>query len=214
MVGMKTPAARTRKAAQTKSTAPSMSDASVLRATGQNWADWFRRLDKAGAATLDHKAIVKTLGERHSVTSWWRQMITVEYERARGLRMKHEKSDGTFTASASKAINAPVEKLFAAWTDAKKRTKWLPHATMQIRIGTANKSLSARWGPGPSKLTVGFLAKAPGKSLVQLDHNALPDLAAVGKIKTYWRAALERLKALLNRGTRKGLAAHALSRTN
>lgn len=194
---MKKPAARTRRTAPAKPIAPSMSDASVLRATGHEWADWFRRLDKAGSAKLDHKSIARHLSEKHDVAAWWRQMITVEYERARGLRVKHEKSDGTFTASASKAINAPVEKLFAAWTDAKKRAKWLPHATMQIRIGTANKSLSTKWGPGPSKLTVGFLAKGAGKSQVQLDHNALPDLAAVGKMKTYWRAALERLKTLL-----------------
>ena len=184
------------KKAPAKTAARSMSDAAVLRATGHNWADWFCRLDQAGSAELDHKSIAKLLGEKHDVPAWWRQMIAVEYERARGLRVKHEKSDGTFTASASKAIDAPVEKLFAAWTNAKTRAKWLPHATMQIRVGTGNKSLSAKWGPGPSKLTVGFLAKGVGKSQVQLDHNALPDLAAVGTMKTYWRAALERLKAL------------------
>jgi hypothetical protein len=66
--------------------APETSDETLLAKTKKGWAAWFFALDTAGAAKLDHAAIVRLLAERHGVASAWSQMIAVEYERARGLR--------------------------------------------------------------------------------------------------------------------------------
>jgi len=174
------------------------SDAAVERATGRNWNDWFRRLDRAGSARLDHTTIARRLGDKHPVLSpWWRQMITVHYERSRGLRVKHQKFDGSFSASVSKTIGAPLAKLYDAWADARTRARWLPDAPLRIRKATKNKSMRITWDGGPSGLDVQVLAKGPSKSQVALDHEDLPNLAAVPKMKAYWRPALERLKAQL-----------------
>ena len=83
----------------------SISDDAVKAKTGKIWREWFSLLDKAGARTLDHKGIVAILSEQYSVGPWWQQMVTVEYERARGLREKHETAAG-FVAEVYEGLNA------------------------------------------------------------------------------------------------------------
>jgi hypothetical protein len=41
------------------------------------------------------------------------------------------------------------------------------------------------------------VAKGPGKSQVAVEHRKLGRVDAVAKTKEYWKAALERLKVLL-----------------
>src|SRR3712207_3275274 len=65
---------------------PRMSDDAVRRATGRGWDEWFAVLDAWDAAEHEHKAIATWLGSEHGVPGWWAQGITVEYEKARGLR--------------------------------------------------------------------------------------------------------------------------------
>src|SRR5262249_32186840 len=69
---------------------PSMADAAVKAKTGKDWAGWFGLLDRAGAKKLEHKQIAQVLRKDHGVPSWWSQMVTVEYERSRGMRERHE----------------------------------------------------------------------------------------------------------------------------
>jgi hypothetical protein len=176
----------------------SPSDVAVHRATGRDWNAWFRQLDKSGAAKLDHKTIARGLGDRNpKLSPWWAQMITVHYERARGLRVKHQKCDGSFSASISKTVGVPVAKLYEAWIDSKKRQHWLPDAPLHIRKANKNKSLRITWDGGPSIIDVQFLAKGASKSQVALDHEDLPNLAAVPRMQAYWRPAVGRLKVLL-----------------
>ena len=73
---------------------PRMSDAAVKSKTGKTWAEWFTLLDKAGGKKLDHKALVAHLDKRHRVDPWWRQMVAVSYEQARGLRQPHGRGPG------------------------------------------------------------------------------------------------------------------------
>jgi len=187
-----------KKADAAESVAGRPSDDAVRRATGDNWATWFRRLDRAGAARLDHTTIAGRLGRAHPrLSPWWRQMITVHYERARGLRVTHQKFDGSYSASASKTIRAPLAVVFAAWGDARKRRRWLSDAPIRIRRSSANKSMRIVWDGGPSEVDVQFLAKGPGKVQVSLDHEDLPNVAAVPRMQRFWRPALERLKLLL-----------------
>jgi hypothetical protein len=61
-----------------------MSDVAVKKATGRDWAAWVKVLDAAGATSKPHREIVKIV----NAGSWWSQMVTVGYERIRGLRDK------------------------------------------------------------------------------------------------------------------------------
>src|SRR5437764_12460023 len=104
---------------ETVETAAGIGTAAVRAKTGKGWADWFKLLDRAGAVEMNHAAIAKHLHDKLGCTPWWSQMIAVGYEQERGLRVKHQKCDGDFSASASKTVAVPVADLYAAWTDAK-----------------------------------------------------------------------------------------------
>ncbi len=71
-----------------------ISDDAVAAKTGRVWRDWFAELDRAGADGWDHKTIARHLRSGYGLEPWWSQTVTVAYERARGLRDKHEKADG------------------------------------------------------------------------------------------------------------------------
>jgi uncharacterized protein YndB with AHSA1/START domain len=167
----------------------------VLKATGRAWDDWLKVLDRAGAKSMAHKDIATLLSRKFSVPGWWCQMVTVGYEQARGLRVRHETAQG-FRAQASKTVGVDVHKLFAAWSDGRQRNRWLPGAALEIRRETEPKSMRVTWGKGED-LDLNFYAKGPGKSLVQVQHGKLANEAAVKRSKAFWTAALERLKAQL-----------------
>src|SRR5437762_8219376 len=109
---------------------PSIGDDAVKAKTGRGWTGWFVIFNRANANALPHKEVVTLLHEKYDVPGWWAQMITVEYERARGGRQKNEQVGG-FTVSASKTFGVPLAKLYAATADAKLRRKWFPDAAFK-----------------------------------------------------------------------------------
>jgi len=172
----------------------------VHRATGRDWDEWLRILDRAGARRMSHKEIALYLSRRCEVPDWWSQMVTVGYEQARGLREAHEKAGG-FAANASRTVNASLGDLYAAWAEPLSRARWLPGAPLEIRRATDGKSMRITWTAGGSNVDVGFFAKGPEKSSVQVEHGKLPDTATVMKQKAFWTDALNRLKALFEPAT-------------
>ena len=168
----------------------------VMKATGREWEEWLRVLDRAGAKAMAHKEIALLLSRKFAVPDWWSQMVAVGYEQARGLRKAHEKASG-FSATASRTVGASLDKLFAAWSDAATRTRWLPDAPLQVRRSTDGKSMRMTWTAGNSSVVVGFTAKGAGRSSVAIEHAKLASAAAVKRQKAYWGEALDRMKAML-----------------
>jgi uncharacterized protein YndB with AHSA1/START domain len=177
-----------------KTSKPSISDASVEAKTGKQWSEWFALLDKAGARRMAHKDIAIWLHDKQGVPDWWSQMVTVEYEKARGMRALHQKTDG-FAIGASKTIHAPVATLYNAFADARTRRKWLPGAQLRITTATENKSLRIAWANG-TRVSVSFYPKGGAKAQVTIQHEKLSDGDAATAAKTYWAEALGRLAAL------------------
>ena len=171
-----------------------ISSDAVQAKTGKSWDDWFALLDSAGAAHWPHKETAAWLLTTHAVTAWWRQMITVEYERARGLRQVCEKVDG-FSASISRTLHAPAERVYQLWAETGFRQQWLP-ADPKIRKATENRSLRITW-PDGTNVDVMFYPKGDTKMQLTVEHARLANAAAVQTQKEFWSAALARLKALL-----------------
>jgi hypothetical protein len=182
----------------TVDTAAGISSEAVRAKTGKGWAEWFKLLDKAGAVEMNHTQIAAHLHDELGCPPWWSQMIAVGYEQERGLRVKFQKCDGDFSGSASKTVAVPLTPLFAAWTDAKVRRRWLPGAKFTVSKATPNKSIRMVWADG-TRVEVNFFAKGAGKSQVAVEHKKLGGVEAVAKVKEYWKAALERLRELLER---------------
>src|SRR5687768_2992089 len=184
--------------AATKAPAPRMSDDAVKAKTGKVWAEWFKILDKAGAKKMSHQEIVALLSEEHGVGPWWRQMVTVTYEQARGLRAKHQKPMG-FEISVSRTMAAPVSKVFRAVQDENTRKLWLKTtgAPLTIRKATLNKNIRMTWTDGKSNVQVAFAAKSAGKTQVVAQHSKLADTKAGARMKAFWSDALASLKDLV-----------------
>jgi hypothetical protein len=173
------------------------SNEAVERATGRDYGGWFGLLDAWGAAEHKHGEIAAWLTDEHGMDGWWAQTVTVEFERARGLRAPGGGRDGLFSASASKTVAVPVERLFAAFVDPALRTRWLPGAELRERTSQPGRSARFDWEDGTTRLIVGFTAKGEAKSQVALEHERLPDAAAAEKQRAYWRERMVALKTLL-----------------
>jgi hypothetical protein len=175
---------------------PITNDAAIIAKTGKAWERWFAALDKAGAAKLDHRAIVAILNGKMKVGPWWGQMIAVSYERARGLRAVNQKCDGEFSVSVTKVMPVGLSELYAAATDDVLRRKWFPPGKFEETSKTKNKYWRGKW-KNDGRLEVGFYAKGPGKAQIALQSNKLSGAAAVEAERAAWKKALERLQAVV-----------------
>lgn len=177
-------------------TAGRPSDESVVAATGRSWDAWFSLLDEWGARERPHKETAAYLVEEHGVPGWWAQSVTVYYERARGLRLKHQKKDG-FSVSASKTVGVPAGVLHEAVVDPQARQTWLTDGTMSLRTSQPGRTARFDWGEGPTRVTVWLEEKGPAKTTVTVAHERLPDPDEAETAKAAWRARLVDLASYL-----------------
>jgi hypothetical protein len=172
--------------------ANAISSEAILKATGKDRETWFALLDTWGAPQRPHAEIADYLYKEQGVPPWWCQMVTVEYERARGLRALNQKTDG-FAVSVSKVLPYPVEKVFEAWQDVPRR-KWLPE-DITITKQTENKTIRGKL-LDDTRLSIGFYPKRD-RVQVALQHEKLRNAAAVEKQRAFWKKAFERLEKYL-----------------
>jgi hypothetical protein len=173
-----------------------MSDAALKKATGCTWERWVKALDRVKAATWSHSAIAEYVYEKYKVDGWWAQNVTVGYERIRGLRAIGQRRDGSYEATRSKTIGAPLGRLFRAWSEKRQRARWLPGVDLVVRKATKDRSMRITWTDGTS-VEVGFYAKGPKKSQVAVQHTKLADKAAQARLKAFWTERLEALGQVL-----------------
>jgi hypothetical protein len=174
------------------------SDESMRRGSGRGHSEWFALLDAWGATEHTHTEIARWLHETQGVPGWWSQNITVNYERARGMRRPGQMADG-FSISVTRTIAVDQDRLFAAVTVASTRKRWLPGITLRSRPTRAAWTSRYDWPDPPSRIVFTVIPKGPGKSLVAVAHEKLPDAEAAERLKTAWRGWFGDLKALLER---------------
>jgi hypothetical protein len=177
-----------------KRASPGMSDTAVKAKTGKTWAQWFAVLDKAGAAAMSHQDIAKLLSARHKLAGWWSQMVTVGYERVRGLRKLHETADG-FNASVSRTLAAGLDQLYEAWDDARTRAAFLKEAVV-LSTRNPGKNLRFAWERDGGRVEVRFVPKDDDKTQVTIDHTGLDSPATVKRMKLFWAGAAAGLAAV------------------
>lgn len=176
---------------------PHISNEVVRARTGKTWGEWFVILDQAGAKKINHKEIVAILREQYQVDDWWQQTITVEYEQARGLRMKHQKTYG-FQISKSITITTDIQNAYNAWSDKKILAKWLADTDFTLRKATKQKSLRITWIDNETHLDVYFYPKGD-RSQVTINHGKIKTRNQAEEMKIYWGEQLKKLKVLLEK---------------
>jgi hypothetical protein len=145
---------------------------------------------------MKHGDIASLLSRTYKVPSWWSQMVTVGYERIKGLRARGQRLDGFYEASKSKTFNVPVKRLFDAWNDASQRKQWLDANGVRVRTSTSPKSMRLGWSDG-GIVAVWFMAKGAGKSTVSLAHTKLSDVETANRMKKFWGVQLDSLAGFL-----------------
>jgi hypothetical protein len=172
------------------------SDESIRRRTGRGWEEWFEMLDEWGATNRTHRETARWLAKQQDLhpLAWNVQAIAASYERARGLRVVGEKDDG-FVVTASRTVAAPIEALFDAFVDERRRERWLPGGQLRERTTTPPRSARFDWGDGDTRVNVTFLAKGETRSTAALEHRRLADDGEAQRMKSYWRERLTALKS-------------------
>ena len=173
-----------------------MSDAAVKAKTGMTWRQWVAELDAARADKLSHREIAKQVGANYDVSGWWAQMVTVAYERIRGLREVGQGCDGDFKANKSKTFAVPISKLYRTFSVKRSRERWLPDVELKIRTSTVDKSMRISWPDGTS-VHAYFTAKGSKKSQVAIQHVGLAKKGEIDKRKDYWSSRFAALAEIL-----------------
>lgn len=173
-----------------------MADATLKEKTGCDWERWVYVLDRAKAHEWPHGEIARHVVEKYEVPGWWAQMVTVGYERIKGLRAKGQRRDGAFEASKSRTFNVPVSRVYKAFRDKRQRAKWLD-TEIEIRAAQPDRSLRITW-PDGTNVMVWFVAKGEEKTQVAIAHAKLTSAAAADEKKAYWNERLDALKEVLS----------------
>jgi hypothetical protein len=173
-----------------------MSDEKIAAKTGHTWREWARLLDGDNAAAMPHGKIAALLHGKHRVDDWWAQMVTVGYERIKGLRERGQRRDGAYEINKSRTFAVPVTALFEVWAADAIRERWLGGVGSTVRTATAPKSLRLQW-PDGAIVVVAFTSKSPTKSVVTLAHTKLPSRAAADDARKFWTSRFEALASLL-----------------
>ena len=170
-----------------------VSDEAVRAKTGRGWQEWFQILDDAGAMSMSHPQMARHLKDDHGVPDWWCQMVANGYERARGLRAKHQMPQG-YQISVSKTMKAPVQSLYEAWESASLRKRWLGEEGLVSRRASPHKSLRLTWIDGKTSVEVSLNSKGDSKTQVMVQHSKLPNAQEADEMKAYWKEALHCLE--------------------
>lgn len=194
-----------------------ISDDAVRSATGKGWDAWFALLDSEGAEALPHKQIARMLHVKGYIASgWWCQMVTVEYERARGKRVLGGTEKAEFQIGVQKTLPLTSEQAWDLITQPKGLALWLGtvpclrwekgaiYATAEgtrgeIRSFTPQKLVRLTWQPPdfatPSTLQV-YLEPNGKKTAVRFHQEKLANAEIREQMREHWREALQKLAKL------------------
>jgi len=175
---------------------PPCSDAAVKARTGRDWAGWCELLDREGAAAMPHADIAVLVSRFHSGGPWWSQCVTVGYERLRGRRKLFARSDGSFTATVSKTVQATQTKVFQLFAEARSRKKWAPPGP-KLRSSTSPKTIRFASKEG-GLIEVLLSERTKGKTVLAVEISGLSSVDALEQSKQVWRSSLEKLKHQLS----------------
>lgn len=189
-----------------------LSNRTAIKSTGRDLAHWFKVLDDLEKSHGRAQAADRLFSE-HQVPAWHAQMITITWERARGLRQENQSCTGAFQVSVSRALAAPVEWIVAFINQPETRKVWLKGADPSLRKSieeafVAGKAMEMKKA-GYARMRYKWLSsvvelrayeKPGGRSSLVADTSELPDADAVAVRRETFGKALDRLRDLAAAG--------------
>jgi uncharacterized protein YndB with AHSA1/START domain len=146
---------------------------------------------------MNHKQIVAVVHEKFSIGPWWRQMVTVGYEQACGLRKVHQKVDG-YSFNVSRTIPVPASTIFDAFTKPAPLKRWMNGDPFEVTTARRGKSIRIKW-PDDTRVSVQVYPKGDGKAQVTVEHAKIANESAMRKLKTFWTDRVDALQAMLTK---------------
>ena len=168
----------------------------VRKATGRYQQEWYELLDSWGAPGRPYREVAGWLTGTHGVSRWWAQKLIVEYEQDRELRDPGSRSNGTFEVGASKTVRAPINELFAAFVDGRRRKSWLREGKLALKISESPRAARFDWN-GSSSVKVTLTKRGPSKTVVSVVHSGLANAKEAAEVKQMWRDSLSVLDGKL-----------------
>jgi uncharacterized protein YndB with AHSA1/START domain len=201
----------------------SVSSDAVREATGRGWDEWLELLDRAGAMDWSHKEIVAHLAQSYAdvTTSWWRQSITVAYEKARGKRVLGETAAAGFEVGVSRTVAAPRQEVWELitsrpelWMGEGASVSFEPKRNFEVPGGSDGEGLKGEirvvkdgqrirmtWHPegwqSAATKQITLTEKGPEKTAIGVHFEKLPDADAREAMREKARGALERIASAI-----------------
>jgi hypothetical protein len=187
-------------------------EAGLIKKTGHGYDHWFAVLDAFDAPAKGHTASAAHLYRDHGVPSWHCQMVTVAYERERGLRAMNQSCAGDFQVNISKVVPASVADVVDVLRSPRRRAAWLKAAdpalgrALEAAVTAANprqvkvrdSSLARlRYPWGGEAVEIAIMGKPNGRTSVVASMTKLAGPDEVEERRAQWREALEGLKGYL-----------------
>lgn len=194
------------------------SDDAVREATGRGWSEWEEALDARGAAGLSHKEIVALLGEMGVESGWWRQQVTVGYEKRKGKRVVGQTAGTGFQVGVRRTVAAGADEAWRLLTSPEGVRAWLGEvrglrlekgetyqaaggATGEVRVISPGSHLRITrrpegW-PRASTIQVRVMPAAGGKTVLSFHEEHLPGAAERQERRAHFEAALDELRRRL-----------------
>jgi hypothetical protein len=175
---------------------PGMAEEGIRKGTGLGWDDWFRELDAWGATSRTHTEIARHVATSYDITGWWAQTVTVGYERARGMRAKHETTRGV-EVSVSKTVAAPPAVVWTAVADPASLAGWAGPEPVEARARGSKDGVRVRYDVPGDRTRFGIFLEPKGetRTVVTVVHVRLSGPDAVAERRAAWRERLGRLAA-------------------
>src|SRR5688500_11222457 len=193
-----------------------LADETAKAATGRTLAEWYDYLDQWGAKEEGRRETGVHLYHDLKLDTWWQSTITVEYENARGIREKDGRLKG-YNICVTKTINAPVEKVYAAWTSGAELDRWFGVGNKaqvceggrfenadgnrgEFKRVRENKDIRILWeDPCCTPGSVADISVSPKgeKTYLLVNHDRSQTRAEADGRREAWGEALDRLKAVV-----------------
>lgn len=193
-----------------------VSDESCVRATGKTTAEWNALFDAEHAQHWSHAERIGFVRRHGVLQGWWQQVLTVNYERSRGLRLLGETQGAGFEFGLSRTFPVAPEYAWAklttgigleawagdqvevelkkgAWQDLKGKRIEVRGITPGVRLRLVVKE------PGvPSRtFQMSVVPGIEGKAAIRFHEENLPGVAARKRADRKWNEIMDEVGTIL-----------------
>jgi uncharacterized protein YndB with AHSA1/START domain len=186
---------------------------SVFKHTGKHWKEWVLLLEKRGARQWTYQELVAFLKKTHKLTPWWQQSVALGFEIATGKRQPGQDAKGRYGLTATKTLPWSTSRVWNFLISQPGVETWLqplspvnirpktPFETKtgffgEIRTVTPRRRIRLHWqDPHWEKHTAVeiVLVTHPQKTILVINHTALPTPQTQSSLRIYWKQTLTSL---------------------